>query len=191
MADRLKMMVAYSTVAQIGYLFLIFPLSRLTQGNQAALHGGLYFVFSHACAKAAVFLTAGTVIHVFGHDRIDRLDGIVRQMPVSMFAFGVAGTSLIGLPPSGGFIAKWLYLNAAFTNGQWWWCVLILGGGLLSSAYIFRFFSIAFANREKNTPERPAPVLMEWTALGLAVCAIALGFVAPAVKQLLGVGGLF
>jgi len=190
-ADRLKMMVAYSTVAQIGYLFLIFPLSRLTQGSQAALQGGLYLVFSHACAKAAVFLTAGTVIHVFGHDRIARLDGIVRQMPVSMFAFGLAGTSLIGLPPSGGFIAKWLYLNAALTNGQWWWCVLILGGGLLSGAYIFRFFSISFANKEGYTPERPAPIVLEWTALGLALCAIALGFVAPAVKRLLGVGGLF
>jgi formate hydrogenlyase subunit 3/multisubunit Na+/H+ antiporter MnhD subunit len=189
-ADRLKMMVAYSTVAQIGYLFLIFPLSRLTQGSQAALQGGLYFVFSHACAKAAVFLTAGNVIHVMGHDRIARLDGVVRQMPVSMFAFGLAGVSLIGLPPSGGFIAKWLYLNAALTSGQWWWCVLILGGGLLSGAYIFRFFSTAFANREGDTPERRAPVTLEWTALGLAVCAIALGFVAQAVKPLLSIGGL-
>ena len=191
MADRLKMMVAYSTVAQIGYLFLIFPLIQLSQGSQVALQGGLYLVFSHACAKAAAFLTAGTVIHVFGHDRIEGLYGIVRQIPVSMFAFGLAATSLIGLPPSGGFIAKWLYLNAALTNGQWWWCVLILGGGLMSSAYIFRFFSIAFANREEYTRERPAPVLMQWTALGLALCAIALGFVAPAVKELLGVGGVF
>lgn len=191
LADRLKMMVAYSTVAQIGYLFLIFPLSQLAQGSQEALQGGMYFLFSHACAKAAVFLAAGTVIYACGHDRIDGLAGIVRQMPVSMFAFALAGTSLIGLPPSGGFIAKWLYLNAALRNGQWWWCALLLGGGLLATAYIFRFFSIAFSNREEIVSARPVPKMMEWPALGLAVCAISLGLVAPAVKKLLGVGGLF
>jgi len=151
----------------------------------------MYFLFSHACAKAAVFLAAGTVIYACGHDRIDGLAGIVRQMPVSMFAFALAGTSLIGLPPSGGFIAKWLYLNAALRNGQWWWCALLLGGGLLATAYIFRFFSIAFSNREEIVSARPVPKMMEWPALGLAVCAISLGLVAPAVKKLLGVGGLF
>ena len=185
------MMVAYSTVAQIGYLFLIFPLSQSVQGSQIALQGGLYFVISHACAKAAVFLAAGSVIYAYGHDRIDDLQGIVRRMPVSMFAFGVAGTSLIGLPPSGGFIAKWLYLNAALTTGHWWWCALILAGGLITGAYVFRFFSVAFANTEVVASARPVPRIMEYSALGLAVCAMMLGFTAPAVKSVLDIGGLF
>ena len=191
LAERLKLLVAYSTVAQVGYLFLVFPLSSIHQANQTAWQGGLYFVFSHACAKSAVFLAAGTVIYSFGHDRIKELHGIVRRMPVSMFAFALAGVSLIGLPPSGGFIAKWLYLNAALTGGQWWWCVLIIIGSLLATAYIFRFFSRAFSYSPEVVEERPVPWIMEWTALGLALCALILGFIAPAVTTLLDAGNPF
>jgi formate hydrogenlyase subunit 3/multisubunit Na+/H+ antiporter MnhD subunit len=191
LAKRLKLLVAYSTVAQIGYLFLIFPLSSTPQTAQTAWQGGFYFVFSHACAKAAVFLAAGSVIYVFGHDRIDKLHGIVRRMPVSMFAFALAGVSLIGLPPSGGFIAKWLYLNAALTSGQWWWCIIIILGGLLATAYIFRFFSRAFSYLPEVVEGRPAPKIMEWTAFGLALCAIFLGLTAPTVTQLLNAGKPF
>ena len=191
LAERLKLLVAYSTVAQIGYLFLIFPLSSTPQTAHTAWQGGLYFVFSHACAKAAVFLAAGTVIYAFGHDRINELHGIVRRMPVSMFAFALAGVSLIGLPPSGGFIAKWLYLNAALASGQWWWSGLIILGGLLSTAYIFRFFSRAFSYFPEVVEGRPVPKIMEWTALGLALCAIFLGLTAPAVTELLNAGKPF
>jgi len=191
LAERLKLLVAYSTVAQIGYLFLIFPLSSTPQTAQTAWQGGFYFVFSHACAKAAVFLAAGTVIYAFGHDRINELHGIVRRMPVSMFAFALAGVSLIGLPPSGGFIAKWLYLNAALASGQWWWSGLIILGGLLATAYIFRFFSRAFSYFPEVVEGRPVPKIMEWTALGLALCAIFLGLTAPAVTELLNAGKPF
>jgi multicomponent Na+:H+ antiporter subunit D len=191
LAERLKLLVAYSTVAQIGYLFLIFPLSSTPQTAQTAWQGGLYFVFSHACAKAAIFLAAGTVIYAFGHDRINELHGIVRRMPVSMFAFALAGVSLIGLPPSGGFIAKWLYLNAALTSGQWWWSVLIILGGLLATAYIFRFFSRAFSYVPEVAEGRPVPWVMEWTAFGLALGALILGLTAPAVTQLLNAGKPF
>jgi len=191
LAKRLKLLVAYSTVAQIGYLFLFFPLSSTPQTAHTAWQGGLYFVFSHACAKAAIFLAAGTVIYAFGHDRINKLHGIVRRMPVSMFAFALAGVSLIGLPPSGGFIAKWLYLNAALASGQWWWSGLIILGGLLATAYIFRFFSRAFSYFPEVVEGRPVPKIMEWTALALALCAIFLGLTAPAVTELLNAGKPF
>ena len=188
LAERLKIMVAYSTVAQIGYLFLIFPLISIPNAGSSAWQGGLYFVISHACAKAAVFLAAGNVMYSFGHDRINELAGIVRRLPVSMFAFALAGVSLIGLPPSGGFVAKWLYLNAALTGGQWWWCALILLGGLLATAYVFRFFSRAFSHAEEVVPGRPVPRIMEWTAFALALSAILLGVTAPTVISLLMAG---
>jgi formate hydrogenlyase subunit 3/multisubunit Na+/H+ antiporter MnhD subunit len=190
LAERLKLLVAYSTVAQIGYLFLIFPLGAISQ-VQTAWQGGLYFVISHACAKAAVFLAAGNVIYSFGHDRINELRGIVKRMPVSMFAFALAGVSLIGLPPSGGFIAKWLLLNAALTGGQWWWCLLLILGGFLATAYIFRFFSRAFSHSPHLEEGRPVPPIMEWTAFGLAVCALILGLIAPAVIRLFAAGKPF
>jgi formate hydrogenlyase subunit 3/multisubunit Na+/H+ antiporter MnhD subunit len=142
-------------------------------------------VISHACAKAAVFLAAGNVMYAIGHDRIDELTGIVRHLPVSMFAFALAGVSLIGLPPSGGFIAKWLYLNAALTGGQWWWSIFILLGGLLATAYVFRFFSKAFSYSTDVVHVRSVPRIMEWTAFALALCAILLGITAPAIIRLL------
>jgi len=148
-------------------------------------------VLSHACAKAAVFLAAGNVIYSVGHDRISELKGIVRRLPVSMFAFALAGVSLIGLPPSGGFIAKWLYLNAALTAGQWWWAVLILFGGLLSTAYVFRFFSRAFSYSTDTVAGRPVPWIMEWTAFVLASCTMILGLTAPEVIQLFTAGQPF
>jgi len=191
LAERLKLLVAYSTVAQIGYLFLIFPLGSITKAGQTAWLGGLYFVLSHACAKAAVFLSAGNVMHCFGHDRIQELRGIVGRLPVSMFAFALAGVSLIGLPPSGGFIAKWLYLNQALNTGQWWWGVIAIIGGLLATAYIFRFFSRAFTYAPEVTEGRPVPRIMEWTALSLAFGAIILGLTAPPVTKLLNAGNPF
>jgi formate hydrogenlyase subunit 3/multisubunit Na+/H+ antiporter MnhD subunit len=191
LARRLKMLVAYSTVAQIGYIFLVFPLSSMPVAGQTAWQGGLYFVLSHACAKAAVFLAAGNVIYSVGHDRISELKGIVRRLPVSMFAFALAGVSLIGLPPSGGFVAKWLYLNAALRAGQWWWTVLILFGGLLSTAYIFRFFSRAFSYSTDTVVGRPVPWIMEWAAFLLASCAVVLGLTAPVVIKLFTAGQPF
>jgi multicomponent Na+:H+ antiporter subunit D len=185
------MLVAYSTVAQIGYIFLVFPLSSMPAVGQTAWQGGLYFVLSHACAKAAVFLAAGNVVYCVGHDRISELKGIVRRLPVSMFAFALAGVSLIGLPPSGGFVAKWLYLNAALKAGQWWWTVLILFGGLLSTAYVFRFFSRAFSYSTDPVAGRPVPWIMEWAAFVLAACALILGLTAPVVTKLFTAGQPF
>lgn len=56
---------------------------------------------------------------------------------MTMLAFALGGVSLVGLPPSGGFLAKWLLLSAALTTGQWWWVVVMLLGGLLTSCYVF------------------------------------------------------
>ncbi len=187
-AQRLKMLVAYSTVAQLGYLFLVFPLAAAEGARGTAWCAAIYFVIAHACAKAAVFLAAGNVLIGFGHDRIEELRGAVQDLPVSMFGFAVAGVSLIGLPPSGGFIAKWLFVTAAIDAGQWPLAAVVVAGGLLSTAYIFRFFSRAFAHvTEKHSCCRVHPA-MEWSALALALCALALGLTAPPVIGLFQVG---
>ncbi len=108
---RLKLLVAYSTVAQIGYLFLAFPLASII-GWKAAF----YMLLSHAVAKTAMFLAAGNILFYGGHDRIADLDRVAQRLPLTLSAFGLAGISLIGLPPSGGFIAKWLLLEAAIRS---------------------------------------------------------------------------
>ncbi|TMP34267.1 complex I subunit 5 family protein [Pseudoalteromonas rubra] len=201
---RLKLMVAYSTVAQIGYLFLLFPLLMSTEGasgsqlaaqHQSALAAVSYFIVAHACAKAAMFIAAGNIIHSLGHDDIARLQGMAKYMPLSLFTFAIAGGSLIGLPPSAGFIAKWLLLNVAIDTNQWWWVVIILMGGLLAALAIFRVLDLAFIKPEQASdyiaPDnwQKVPVAMPASGLALALCTMALGFNADLIIDLIAIGG--
>lgn len=184
---RIKMLIAYSTVAQLGYLFLVFPIVPLhgdaaggtaAAWSAAALSGSVYHALSHAAAKAAMFMTAGNVIHALGHDRIEDLGGVGRRMPMTAFAFGLAGISLMGLPPSGGFIGKWLLLNGALESGQWWWAIVMISGGLLAAGYVFKVFRHAFEQGREEDTFHPAPLVMELSALVLAIISLALGFIA-------------
>jgi len=191
--QRLKLLIAYSTVAQIGYLFLMFPLAldpvsaELQSGP--ALTGGMLQAISHATAKAAMFMAAGLIYAVLGHDRIAELGGIARAIPMTIFAFALGGVSLIGLPPSGGFLAKWLLLEAAVDTGQWWWAIVMLAGGLFTSAYMFIVLSSAVALPSEPLKLRgTVPRYQEAAALALALTSLLLGLVALGPVDILGVG---
>ncbi|MBX3734515.1 MAG: NADH-quinone oxidoreductase subunit J [Verrucomicrobiae bacterium] len=190
---RLKMMIAYSTVAQIGYLFLMFPLLAAGAGgvHTAVLTGGLMQAVSHACAKAALFLAAGLLAGALGGDLIAGLRGLGRTLPLTVLAMGIGGMSLIGLPPSGGFRAKWLLLSAAITTGQWWWALVMLAGGLLSVGYVFRILNPALARVEEPLALRaPVSRQREVIVLALALCSLLLGFsaIVPANLAAIGIG---
>ena len=184
---RLKLLVAYSTVAQLGYLTLFFPLSTHTEITQIALGGIVYFIIAHALAKAALFLAAGNLQKLAGHDELAKLDQVATQLPMTLFACALAGASIMGLPPSGGFIAKWTLLNAAFISEQWYFVLVLAGGSLLSAAYIFRILKLAFQNRPEKVSVTNSKVTasMEWVPLGLAAGAVALGFNAIPTLDLL------
>lgn len=177
---RLKMLVAYSTVAQIGYLFLAFPL--LAQAGPEALdsvsQGVVLQVFAHGLAKAAMFTVAGSVAISAGHDRIAELGGLAGRLPVSLFAFGLAGITMMGLPPSTGFLAKWLLVGGALSAGPGGWIlflVLVLGG-LLTAAYVFKVVHHALRRIELGAGYRPLPRLLEWTSLFLALASVGFGW---------------
>lgn len=146
--ERLKLLAAYSTVAQLGYLMLFLPLLAVADAaSREVLLGALVvFALTHAFAKSALFLVAGTLLHHAGHDRIRELGGMAQQLPVATFVMALAGIALIGLPPSGTFIGKWQLLVAAFASGQWWWAVVIAVGTLLASAYVFRLLGHVFGH---------------------------------------------
>jgi multicomponent Na+:H+ antiporter subunit D len=195
--QRLKQMVAYSTVAQIGYLFLMVPLllgigdPRVSpSAGLAAWNGGLYHALSHAFAKAAMFLAVGAIARSLGHDRIVGISGIASRMPISTYAFGIAGMTLIGLPPSGGFVSKWLLLSAAIGGRQWWWAVVILAGGILTAGYVFLVLGqeLSEAKSDREVEFAPVPPVMEYAAMGLALAALLLGIRTAEVIQLLGAG---
>ncbi|MCW8891239.1 MAG: proton-conducting transporter membrane subunit [Sedimenticola sp.] len=183
---RLKLMIAYSTVAQMGYLFLVFPL--VVNGAFSAWVAVAYLMISHGLAKSAMFLVAGNLIHFGGHDRIADLDRAVQRLPITVGAFALAGVSIMGLPPSGGFIGKWLLLSEALNQGRWDLVIVMMLGGVLAAAYVFRVLGFAFTQAQKRHEPKGVPATMEWSALLLAIAAIVLGFLASPLMQLLGVG---
>jgi len=181
--SRLKLLIAYSTVAQIGYLFLIFPLA--TSVGSVAWNGVAYLIISHALAKSAMFLSAGNLLHYGGHDRIADLDRVVQRLPLTAAAFGLAGVSIMGLPPSGGFIGKWLLLEAALANSRWDLVAVIILGGLLAAAYVFKVIGHTFTQAPVTHEAKSVSASMEWAALLLAVGAILLGFLYVPILSIL------
>jgi formate hydrogenlyase subunit 3/multisubunit Na+/H+ antiporter MnhD subunit len=190
---RLKLLIAYSTIAQIGYLFLLFPLATGAAATgiwgSIAWTGGVYQLVSHAIAKAAMFMAAGLIGEALGHDRIAGLGGIGRVLPMTIFAFGLGGMSLMGLPPSGGFVAKLMLLTASVTEGQWWWAVVILLGGLLAAGYVFRVLAPALVGADQPLSLRArVPRRREAVVLALAVGALLLGLLPLRPSELLQIG---
>jgi len=180
--QRLKRLVAYSTVAQLGYLLLVFALP-----TAAAWQGSVYHALSHGLAKAAMFLAAANLMQRLGSDALIRLRGADARLPLSAFAFALAGVSLMGLPPSGGFLAKWLLLSAAWAQQAWALVAVLLLGSLLAAAYLFRVLALMFsrpAARLEAVGSQPSRVA-ELSALALALGAIALGFAAAPLLDLL------
>ena len=190
---RLKLLIAYSTVAQIGYLFLMFPLAiNPATGHpwgNTAWTGGVLQAISHAFAKAAMFMAAGLIAEAVGHDRIAGLSGLGRALPITVFAFALGGLSLMGLPPSGGFVAKAMLLTAAVAEGQWWWAVVVLVGGLLAGGYVFLVLARALADASEPVP--PLATIStgrQAIPVALALCAVLLGFVPLRPSELLQIG---
>jgi multicomponent Na+:H+ antiporter subunit D len=180
--ERLKLLIAYSTLAQIGYLFMMFPLAfdaasaRLASGG--ALAGGLLQAISHATAKAAMFMSAGLIYAALGHDRIAGLGGIGRALPMSVLAFALAGVALLGMPPSGAYLAKELLLQAASATEQWWWTAAIQAGGTFTAGYVLLVLAHAFAPADEPVMlQVHMPRTLEVAALALALCSLLLGLV--------------
>jgi multicomponent Na+:H+ antiporter subunit D len=178
--ERLKLLIAYSTLAQIGYLFLMFPLAFDSRAAQlqsgGALAGGMLQVISHATAKAAMFMAAGLIYAALGHDRIAGLIGVARALPMSVSAFALGGVALVGVPPSGAYLAKQLLFQAAAESEQWWWAVVIQAGGIFTSSYLL--LVLAHAVAPVHEPIRllvPVPRIREAAALALALCSLLLG----------------
>lgn len=187
---RLKMLVAYSTVAQIGYLFLLFPLATVAPpfAAEVALQGGVMQALAHGLAKAAMFAAAGSMIVATGRDDINRLGGVGAHLPLTLFTFGLAGVTLMGLPPSGGFAAKWLLIMAALETGQWGWAAVMVVGGLMTAAYVFKVLRRAFLPVEPGDTVTAVPRTLELSAFALALASILLGFAGAPILDLLAVG---
>lgn len=136
---NIKRMLAYSSLAQIGYIILGISYANVTGLSAAIMH-----LFNHAATKGALFLILGCVVYRTGSAHIDKLQGLGRRMPLTMFGFAIAGLSLIGVPLTAGFISKWYLVLGAMERGWWPAAVLVLLTSLLAVAYIWRVVEVAY-----------------------------------------------
>ncbi len=190
-ADKLKDVVAWSTVSQLGYLLIGFPLLIGTAPAVAGIAwNGIWLqLLAHSLAKAAMFLAVGNLMLATGELRVSGLAGASRRFPLALLSFGIAAISLVGLPPSAGFTAKWLLLHAALAAGQWPWLVVLAAGTLLSAAYVFRVFRYSFVEDVELEEYEPVPLKMDLIALILALASLLLGLTAAWPLALLAMSG--
>jgi multicomponent Na+:H+ antiporter subunit D len=169
----LKRMLAYSSIAQIGYITLGIGLA-----NQAGLTGGLVHIVNHAIMKAALFLAIGAVVYRVGTCRLDELAGLGRRMPITMAAFAIAGFGLIGTPGTAGFISKWYLAVGALDKGWWWLVFLIVASSMIAIVYVGRVLEVVFFRPAGDAVDKPAdpPLSMLAPIVLLAVATIYFGF---------------
>ncbi len=191
--DNLKRMLAYSSVAQIGYIILGISFASVTGVTAGILH-----LFNHALMKGALFLALGCVFYRLGSVQLRDIAGLGRRMPWTFAAIVIGGLSLIGVPLTVGFISKWYLVLAALEGGLWWVAVLVLLGSLLAVAYIWRVVEVAFfqpAPRKAPSQEAPLTLLLPtWALIGANVyfginTELTVGVAHRAAEWLIGGGG--
>jgi len=140
---EMKRMLAYSSIAQIGYVGLGIGLASPLGFIGAVLH-----VLNHALMKSCLFLVAANVRTSIGHSTIPSFDdSLRRQMPWTMAAFSVAALSMIGIPPMAGFFSKWYLALAGIEQSQWVFVAVILASSLLNAVYFFRVWERVYLRR--------------------------------------------
>ncbi|MBC8352387.1 MAG: monovalent cation/H+ antiporter subunit D family protein [Planctomycetes bacterium] len=154
---NIKRMLAYSSVAQIGYIAL-----GISFASPDGLTGAIVHLFNHALIKGGLFLAMGCLVLRLGSTELDDMRGIGRRMPWTMFAWVVGGLGLIGVPTTAGFISKWYLISAALERGWWPVAVLVLLSSLLAVAYVWRVVEAAYFQDapEQHAEVTEAPVVM-------------------------------
>ncbi len=179
----LKRMLAYSTVVQVGYIYLAFSVL-----NPVALTGAILHIVNHALLKGMLFLSAGLIIHRTGKRRIADLQGIGREMPLTMIALTIGAMGMVGIPLTNGFVSKWHMVLGSLEAGQPLAAGVILLSSLFSALYYFPLVIAGwFGNPAAPAPARPeAPPSMLWPVLGLGAVSLILGIVPEPVVNVLG-----
>lgn len=169
---NLKRMLAFSSIAQIGYMLL-----GIAMLNATGLSASIVHLVNHGITKAALFMGAGALILYSGSAFFDNLNGLGRKMPLTGATMVAGGLSLIGVPGTAGFISKWVLVQAAFENGWWIIAIAIMLSSLLAVIYVWRMFEVLYLTAPDEgctATDPPLPMLIPM--LILAVSCIWFGF---------------
>ncbi|UYV36149.1 monovalent cation/H+ antiporter subunit D family protein [Rhodobacteraceae bacterium D3-12] len=152
----LKRLLAYSSLAQIGYMLLGIGFLSETGLTAAIAH-----LFNHGITKAALFMGVGALALRYGNSFLDRIGGAGKTMPWTSAAMVIGGLSLIGVPGTAGFISKWVLVQAAFEAGWWPMAVLIMLSSLLAVIYVWKMVEALYlAEPAEDVVVREAPAAM-------------------------------
>nr|WP_241263052.1 monovalent cation/H+ antiporter subunit D family protein [Parahaliea mediterranea] len=162
----LKRGLAYSSVAQVGYMVIGVGL-----GTVAGLQASLIHLFNHAIMKGTLFMALAAVVLRLGGSTYAQMQGVGRSMPITTACLLLGGLSLIGVPGTAGFISKWYLVTAAADREQWLLVLLILAGSLLTAVYIWRLVETAYL-APRQSPASIAPRALEAPAGLLAVLVV-------------------
>lgn len=172
--NDIKKVLAYSTVSQLGYMFLALGVG--------AFGSAVFHVMTHAFFKACLFLCAGSVIHAMGGEQdIRNMGGLKKFMPVTKITFLLACFAIAGVPPFSGFFSKDEILAATFSYSPIFY-ILALGGALMTAFYMFRLYSITFLGKFRGTQEQEdhlheSPKLITIPLIVLAVLSVIGGLI--------------
>ena len=167
--DGLKRRLAYSTIGQLSYIVLGASLL-----SPKALTGGLMHIAMHAFGKITLFMCAGAIFVATGKKYISEMVGIGKRMPVTMTAFLVGSLSIIGLPPTGGFISKWFLVLGTLEADQVVMLVVLLGSSLLNGAYFLPMvYKAFFCTPEESLFEDKVQEAPLWCVVPLVLTAVA------------------
>jgi NADH:ubiquinone oxidoreductase subunit 5 (subunit L)/multisubunit Na+/H+ antiporter MnhA subunit len=165
-----KRVLAYSTLGQLGYVFL-----GLAALNGVGVAGALAFLLAHSLAKAGLFLCIGIVEHATHTKDIRELGGLIRTMPVTAVSFALCALTIVGFPPTVGFFGKAMIVVGAAQGVGIVFAVLAVLGALLSLAYMLRLFNAVFLGEERRPGVREGTPIMLATVIAFAVLSLAAG----------------
>ncbi|MFG2248130.1 monovalent cation/H+ antiporter subunit D family protein [Spirillospora sp. NPDC048823] len=167
-----KYLLAWSSIAQVGYIAAGFSLATADGVSAAYLH-----IINHALIKGALFAAAGIVVLRLGTARLAAMAGLGRAMPWTFAAIVLAGLGLIGLPPTAGFVSKWVLAEALIDDGRWAVLAAVLVSSLLSVVYVGRVIEVGWFRRpaEPVTIAKPPPSMAAAT-WSLVLLSLVFGF---------------
>ena len=144
----IKRILAYSTVSQLGYIFLGFAMLD----NQVALAGSLLYFLAHGLGKAALFLCAGVIEHQTHTKDIRQLGGLMKTMPITAVVFFISAMSVIGMPPFAGFFSKFMVITGTLQKGEIVLAAVAIATAFLTLIYLLRLFNKVFLGETNSHP---------------------------------------
>jgi proton-translocating NADH-quinone oxidoreductase chain N len=164
----LKRILAYSSVAQMGYIVLGVGVG-LAYGIRIGFEGGLFHIMTHAFMKGLAFLCAGVLIHQLGTRYIDEMQGVGLSMKVTGFAFALSLLALAGVPPLSGFMSEWMVFSASILTygfiGVWGIAIAVIAllNALLSLGYYLPIIKTLYLPAERkgiSKATEPSPIML-------------------------------